>query len=219
MAILLKNTAVWFIGLLLVSCHAPNPHLPSSWNRERVDPFTMAEDPEMAELHLFIIYANHMCSHTVLRIHHPEMGVVFWDPAGGYGTPEYPVRATRIRDLVVKPIPSVFDYLEFRQYLPTDSMEIFEFDLDPEVAAEMIRVLRTGIARGKHAYDTETDPFYCSSSISKFLLTYAPDRFPMDRYFYPHDLAKRLYQLNPKRVLIYSDDGLFHYFPENFCSK
>lgn len=216
MAISWKNTAVLFVCFLSVSCHGPNPHLPSSWTRERVDPLTMAEDPELAEMHVFIIYASHMCSHTVLRIHHPDIGVVFWDPAGGYGTPEYPVKATRIRDLVIKPIPSVFDYFEFRQFLPTDSMEIFEFDLDPELAAEMIRVLRTGIAGGKGAYDTETDPFYCSSSISKFLSTHARDRFPIDRYFYPHDLAKRLYQLKPKRVLIYNDEGLFHYFPEDF---
>ncbi len=201
------------ILVFLCGCHAPNPHLPIDWNSRPVDPLTFKEDGPQSVLHVFIIYASNMCSHTVLRVWDPELGVVFWDPAGGYGKPDYPVVATRIRDLVVNPTPSILDYLEFRQYLPTDSMEIFEFELESELAQSLIQTLHTGLKGGRGAYDTKTDPFFCSSSISKFLAEQAPSRFPISKTFYPHDFAKHLYQLHPDRVLLYDESGIRHYFP------
>ena len=208
---------IQWIGILLaftlVGCHGPSPMRPPTWTGTEVSPMTLV-DREQARLHVFIIYTSTMCSHTVLRIHSPTHGTVFWDPAGGYGEPDYPVKAKRYRDLVVDPIPTVLDYLDFRQYLPTAEMEIFEFELEDSEARRMIDVLHSVMSDAPDRFDTRTSPFYCGKRISEFLADHARGVVEVTPKFYPHDLAAQLYAQPPDRVLVYREELVFHYRPE-----
>ena len=148
--------------------HKPAPNLPADWQGTPI-PLASLADKDTDKLYVFIMYDKRMCAHTLLRIHSPRYGTVFWDPAGGYGKPEYPVVARRRDDLVIDPIPSIADYLSFRQYLPTSKVEIFEFDITPEQSKRLIGLL-TPRAGQKHApYKTDTKPMYCATTVSKFL--------------------------------------------------
>lgn len=198
--------------LAMSGCHSPAPFLPINWAPKEINPLSL-EDSQQAKLHVFIMYSSRMCSHTTLRIYAPGHGVVFWDPAGGYGTPEYPVVAKRRSDLVVDPIPSVLEYIDFRQYLPTSRAEIFEFNLSGEKAIQMIDILRSGKHSDGGRFITRTDAFYCSSSISEFLERYAGDEIRVTKEFFPHNLARQLYQNKPARVFIYDKKGLYRYDP------
>ena len=200
------------ILLILTGCHGPTPYLPETWLPKPIDPLVL-EDTGGARMDIFIIYASHMCSHTALRIYSPTEGSVFWDPAGGYGTDEYPVVAARSEDLVIDPIPSVLDYVDFRQYAPTSRMEIFEFNLPDEEAIRMIRILRSGICPDGSRFMTDTDSFYCSTVISGFLSKYVTSTLHVGKEFFPHNLAKSLYAQSPDRVIIYGKNGMFQYYP------
>ena len=212
-SVMLVNMRFWLMILLLglCGCHSPNPHLPVFWTRTAVDPLLLADDASHPTLHLFIIYSSNLCSHTVLRISDPSLGTVFWDPAGGYGKPDYPVVARRVRDLVVNPVPSLADYIHFRNYLPTASMEIFEFLLDPVVARKMIEALRGEDTSSP--WDTRTQAFQCSSNISSFLATHGGERFRMKSFFFPHDLAAQLYEIGPDRLYLLNQTGFYLYLP------
>jgi hypothetical protein len=202
-----------FVPLLfLAGCHGPTPYLPTVWDPKEISPLVL-EDSDEARMEIFIIYSSHMCSHTTLRIYSPSVGTVFWDPAGDYGTPEYPVVARRVNDLVVDPVPTVLDYVAFRKYAPTSRMEIFEFALSDEDAVRLIRILRSGFYPDGSRFMTRTQPFNCSSSISKFLEHYAKSIMDVKKEFFPHNLAKRLYAQPPDRVIIYDKNGISQYFP------
>ena len=204
------------LGIVLLGalsgCHGPAPYLPEAWTPKTIGSLAL-EDNDEARMDIFIIYSSHMCSHTALRIYSPKEGSVFWDPAGGYGTDEYPVVAARHNDLVVDPVPTVLDYVDFRQYLPTSRMEIFEFKLPDEVAVRMIDILRSGYYPDGKRFYTRTDAFYCSTRISEFLSKYAGDVVNVGKEFFPHNLAKRLYAQPPDRVIIYDENGMFRYYP------
>ena len=204
------------LGIVLLvalsGCHGPAPYLPEAWTPKTISPLTLEDNGE-AKMDIFIIYSSHMCSHTTLRIYSPTEGSVFWDPAGGYGTDEYPVVAARHNDLVVDPVPTVLDYVDFRQYLPTSRMEIFEFKLSDEVATRMIDILRSGYHSDRKRFYTRTDAFYCSTRISEFLLKYAGEVLDIEKEFFPHNLAKRLYAQPPDRVIIYDKNGMYQYYP------
>ena len=207
-------SVLFLIILLLVStgCHGPTPYLPETWLPKPVDPLVL-EDNDEARMDIFIIYASHMCSHTAVRIYSPTEGSVFWDPAGGYGTEEYPIVAMRSEDLVIDPVPTVSDYVDFRQYAPTSRMEIFEFELADAEAIRLIRILRSGIYPNGSRFVTRTDAFYCSTVISEFLSEYATSTLRVHKEFFPHNLAKALYAQSPDRVIIYDKNGLFQYYP------
>jgi len=196
--------------LLLNACHTPAPHLPSDWEPKPVNTARL-DDAETGRLHLFIIYSSNMCSHTALRLYSPTAGVVFWDPAGGYGSAEYPVVAKRYKDLVIDPIPSVRDYLDFRQYLPTSKMEIFEFSIPEPLAAELVDRLNTARTRNPNAYPTKTDSFRCSTKISQFLERHASQVIPVKSVFFPHDLAEQLYRIPGAKVFIYDPPELMQF--------
>ena len=190
--------------------HPPAPNLPAHWQGDPI-PLESLEEAPSDKLYVFIMYDKSMCSHTVLRINSPEHGTVFWDPAGGSGTPEYPVVAKRKNDLVVDPIPTVIDYLAFRHHLPTSKVEIFEFDIEPDHSKRLIDLLRPLAGESRSIYKTKTAPMYCASTISRFLSEHASDVIPVNRHFFPHALSAELYEANPARIILWDYDSIIQY--------
>jgi hypothetical protein len=190
--------------------HKPAPNLPAHWQGK---PIAMASlvDSETDKMYVFVMYDKSMCAHTVLRIHSPAHGTVFWDPAGGYGKPEHPVVAKRRDDLVIDPIPTIPDYLDFRQYLPTSKVEIFEFDIQPSESERLINLLRPKLGERRAPYKTETAPMYCATAISKFLSEHARDIINVKKHFFPHALSAELYAANPTRIILYDYDSILQY--------
>ncbi|MCZ6672235.1 MAG: hypothetical protein O7C75_04770 [Verrucomicrobia bacterium] len=198
------------LGVFSGCMHKPAPNLPSHWEGQPV-PMASLADKETDKMYVFIMYDKTMCVHTVLRIHSPQYGTVFWDPAGAYGKPEYPVVAKRRNDLVVDPIPSIPDYLSFRQYLPTSKVEIFEFDIKPSQSKYLINLLSPMAGETRAPYKTKTAPMYCASSISKFLSTHAKDIVQVRKTFFPHNLSAALYEANPTRIVLWDYDSILQY--------
>ena len=205
-SIILTATLIVFSGCM----HKPAPNLPAHWQGKPI-PMASLEDPEADKMYVFVMYDKSMCAHTVLRIHSPEHGTVFWDPAGGYGKPDYPVVAKRRNDLVIEPIPTIPAYLDFRQYLPTSKVEIFEFDLKPSESEHLINLLRPKLGERHAPYKTETAPMYCSTAISKFLSQHAGDIIHVNKNFFPHALSAELYAANPTRIILYDYDSILQY--------
>jgi hypothetical protein len=198
------------LGLVTGCMHQPAPNLPTNWQGKPIQ-MTSLQDSPTDKMYVFIMYDKSMCAHTVLRIHSPQYGSVFWDPAGGYGKPEYPVIAKRKDDLVIDPIPTIPDYLSFRQYLPTSKVEIFEFDIKPEQAKRLIELLTPRIGERHAPYKTETSPMYCSTAISRFLNENATDILKVKKNFFPHALSKELYDANPTRIVLWDYDSILQY--------
>jgi hypothetical protein len=196
---------------VLTGCmHRPAPNLPVHWQGKPI-PMESLEDKPTDKLYVFVMYDKSMCAHTVLRISSPDHGTVFWDPAGGFGKPEYPVVAERRHDLVVDPIPTIPQYLDFRQYLPTSKVEIFEFDISESQAERLIGLLRPEIGEKRAPYKTATDPMYCSTAISKFLSLHAKDILSVEKSFFPHAFSAQLYAANPTRIILYDADSILEY--------
>ena len=162
-------------------------------------------------MYIFIMYDKNMCAHTALRIHSPQNGVIFWDPAGGYGKPEHPVVAKRRDDLVIDPIPTNSDYLSFRHHLPTSKVEIFEFDISPSQSKRLIGLLTPQAGQKYALFRTDTNPMFCASAISKFLSQHATDVVRVQKTFFPHNLSAALYEANPTRIVLWDYDSIFQY--------
>ena len=204
-----------FVGLIfslvMTGCmHKPAPNLPATWQGTPIQ-IESLEDAPTDKMYVFVMYDKSICAHTVLRISSPQYGTVFWDPAGGYGKPEYPVVAKRKDDLVVDPIPSIPDYLSFRQYLPTAKVEIFEFDIEPEQSKRLIDLLTPRLGERHAPHNTATSPMYCATAISKFLSTHATDIINVKKSFFPHALSAELYDANPSRIVLWDYESILQY--------
>lgn len=207
------KSPVFLLGglLLLTGCmHKPAPNLPAHWQGKPI-PMESLGDRSEDKLYIFVMYDKSMCAHTVLRIHSPAHGTVFWDPAGGFGKPEHPVVAERRYDLVVDPIPTIPQYLDFRQYLPTSKVEIFEFDISEFQAKRLIDLLRPASGERRAPYKTATDPMYCSAAISKFLSLHATDILSVEKSFFPHAFSAQLYAADPARIILYDSESILEY--------
>lgn len=193
--------------LLATGCmHKPAPNLPATWQGTPIQVASL-EDKPADKMYILIMYDKSMCAHTALRISSPQHGVIFWDPAGGYGKPEYPVVAKRKDDLVIEPVPTIPDYLEFRQYLPTAKVEIFEYDLTPEQSRRFIELLTPKPGEKRALFKTETRPLYCSTAVSSFLKEHAADILRVEKNFFPHAFSAQLYQSKPTRIVLWDFDS------------
>ncbi len=202
------------ILISLVGCvgNAP-PNIPVNWI-ENTTPIATDDlaDGSTPKLHIFIMYGSLFPLHTALRVYHPEIGAAFWDPEGGYGTEgKKGPRAKRVKDLVVDPVPTVRDYLYFREVNFTKKTEVFEFELRPEVAAELLHLLTPPKKGEKANYDTDIDGPFCSSAISKFLQKHSDQTVATPQVCLPQTFSKYLYEQNPDRVIIADNDQFWEY--------
>ena len=202
------TVVVLSLSLILQGCsHRPLPFKPESVIDKGVyQEIEECTAPE-ACLQIFIMYEEFMCSHTALRLQIGEQDSLFWDPAGGYGR-RSSVKAIRKNDLVVSPVPTVNEYIQFPKENATDAIEFFEFHISAERADELMKRLRGDLVdklEGK--FITTTTGMFCSDAVSRFLERFASHYLPVKKTFLPHNFAKQLYAIPPDRIIIFEEDN------------
>lgn len=192
-----------FINFTSGCAHSPLPFVPKELEKIPGGEKVKECGSDISCLQIFILYGSMGCSHAAIRLQVTENDTVFWDPAGGYGIAGS-VRATRVKDLVIKPVPTVNEYLQFRTEVPTEAAEIFEFWLERSDAEYLLSVLRQNSEKGNAdiLFDTQGVGLFCSYHISEFLEKFAGRVIIVKQAFLPHNLAQQLYGENPDRVLV-----------------
>ncbi len=207
------------------------PMLPGSWNANECDAKSLDDKPEQAKLHVMVMYHKNSCKHTALRLYSPSKGSLFWDPAGAFATQirylgpaarhhrEFATKrymdAKRRDDVMSEKVPSLNQYLDWRKAINTHAVEIFEFNITDGEAEELYAILHDGTKRShpKGRFSTKAIGLTCGLSVARFLHRFAEDIVEVDTVFFPHNLAKQLYEKNPDRVIIYRDEQLSYYIP------
>ena len=191
---------IQFLVLVISGCaHSPLPSVTEEFKEIQVSEEESECKSDTSCLQIFIMYGELGCSHAALRVEVTSDKTVFWDPAGGYGIAGS-VDAIRLKDLVIDPVPTVGEYLEFRNEVPTEAAEIFEFVLERSDADYLYGVLKQ--SNTETLYDTQGIGLFCSYHISEFLEKFAARILSVKQVFLPHSLAEQLYQQQPERVLI-----------------
>ncbi|MFQ5687389.1 MAG: hypothetical protein ACE5GV_12100 [Candidatus Scalindua sp.] len=235
---MLKKNISIVLFILGVSIHAGccchrsyPPMLPLDWSARECNKKSLEDDPEQARLHVLIMYHGMSCTHTALRLYCRTKGPLFWDPAGSFAkrerylgpaarqnksfaAPPY-MDSVRLDDVITEEVPSINQYMAWRKLINTHTVEIFEFNISDAEAEELWTILRYGTKRShtKGAFGTHSIGLTCGLSVARFLHRFAEDIVKVDTVFFPHNLAKQLYQENPDRVIVYMDDQLYYYIP------
>jgi hypothetical protein len=223
---------VFGIGLQAGCCyHRSNPPmLPKAWYGKECDAKSLDDNPGQSKLHVMVMYRGTSCVHTTLRVFCQTKGPVFWDPAGGFAAKHHyagqarrhrrfdaPVKDGYVRenDVLVEKVPGLNQYLDWRKRIDTHAVEIFEFNLTDSEAEELYTILHYGTKRShpKGRFSTKAIGLTCGLSVARFLHRFAEDIVEVDTVFFPHNLAKQLYNEKPDRVVIYRDDHLSYYIP------
>jgi len=213
--------ALLLIICLLVGCiHAPAPYRPSDWVNKRIDLKSVADPPGQPLLQVIIVYGDLWSHHTALRLVHPDRPLLFWDPGGGYGVdlPE----DVRSRDLIRTNPPDLETYLAHIWHFSSLEVEVFEWHLKPEDAAELYGVLLTGTDKNHPAgrFTTTTVGLFCTVAVSDFLHRFAGKTLTVPKsFFLPEHLARVLYTQSPKRVLAFRRGRQTAYFPPGITSS
>lgn len=189
---------------MCVSCmHAPLPNLPDNWTGEIVPPEVLEDKPDMASLQLFIMYGGLGCNHTASRYYCPGKGALFWDPGGNYGHHGF-VKVTRKFNVVTQNVPTVNDYLHWRNLIPTMATEVFVWEGNDRSLCELydrIKTASTGV--WVDGFTTASGGMFCSAATSSFLHRFAGDLFKVDKWGLPHNLSKQIHlQGHPDRIYI-----------------
>ena len=205
--------------------------LPVSLNANDCNPKSLDDKPEQSKLHVMVMYHTTSCKHTALRLYCRTKGPLFWDPAGAFATQicylgpaarhhrEFATKrymdSKRTDDVMSKKVPTLNQYIDWRETINTHAVEIFEFNLTDSEAEELYAVLRYGTKRShpKEQFTTKAIGLTCGLSVARFLHRFAEDVVEVDAVFFPHNLAKQLYKKNPDRVVIHRDGQLSYYIP------
>lgn len=199
-----RTFLVFCLLVLISSCaHSPLPFVAKGLKRVPGSQKDNECSSNTSCLQIFIMYGEFSCAHTALRVQINENKTVFWDPAGGYGIAGS-VNAVRVKDLVISPVPTVSEYLEFRSVIPTEAAEIFEFEIERRDAEYLYNVLSQSSKESdpEASYDTQGVGLFCSYHVSEFLEKFAGRVLSVKQVFFPHSLAKQLYTQRPNRVLV-----------------
>ncbi len=208
---------MWFtIGLLvLVGCGGGVQAMPEHWRAQPVKSASVFDAPEgSAKLQILCAYGGLMDNHAALLLTAPGRARVFWDPGGQYGhyTPE---GVRRKRCVVAVDAPCLTDYLKWRQRESDVWVEVFEWDLRPETAQRLHRVLLDGSERnGPDRWDSNAVGTQCSVAISKYLRRFAREVTPIDRTCrLPTHLSRWIKEnCPPDRVLAFRPGQAYHVY-------
>ena len=217
----MRILAPMLLCICLTSCcmHAPAPYRPSTWIGTSTTIESTADIPDQPLLQVIIVYGPMWCHHTALRVVCPDRPVLFWDPGGSYGVSD--PEDVRSNDLIrIKP-PGIEAYLQFIWKHSSTEVEIFEWDLTPEQARDLLDVLLQGTDKDHPAgrFTTTTLGLFCSAAVSDFLHRFAGKIVTVPRsFFFPHDLAKVLYTQSPRRVLWFRRKQQTMYVPHRIPS-
>ncbi len=209
--------ALLLLTFLLIGCvHGPAAYRPTNWDYNRVDLKAVADLPNRPLLQVIIIYGPWWGHHSALRLVCSDRPVLFWDPGGSYGA--FHKEDIRSKDLIVKDPPDLEAYLQFTWNYNNVEMEVFEWDLETEVAHELYDVLFNGTDKNHPAgrFKTATMGGFCCVALSDFLHRFATKIMNVPKsYFFPHNLARVLYTQSPKRVLAFRRGKQVIYVPPN----
>jgi hypothetical protein len=213
--------ALLLIICLLVGCvHAPAPYRPSLWENAPIDMISVADPPDQPLLQVIIVYGPAWDHHSALRLVCPGRPVLFWDPGGGYGVdlPE----DVRSKDLIRINPPDLETYVRHIWRFSSLEVEVFEWDLKPEVARDLYDVLLNGTDKNHPAgrFTTTTMGLFCTVAASDFLHRFAGKTLTVPKsFFFPEHLARVLYTQSPKRVLAFRRGRQTGYFPPRITSS
>lgn len=212
--------ALLLIICLLVGCvHAPASYRPSLWENAPIDMKSVADPPDQPLLQVIIVYGPAWDHHSALRLVCPGRPVLFWDPGGGYGVdlPE----DVRSKDLIRINPPDIETYLRHIWRFSRLEVEVFEWDLKPEVARDLYDVLLNETDKNHPAgrFTTTTMGLFCTVAVSDFLHRFAGKTLTVPKpFFLPDHLARVLYTQSPKRVLAFRRGRQIAYFPPGITS-
>jgi hypothetical protein len=206
-----RSLACLLLAVSLSACcaHFPAPYRPADWPRITSAVQALTDPPLEAKLQVFIVYGLLWCHHSAVRLTVPGHSVVFWDPGGSYGVPEPDI--VRERDLILARPPDIDAYLKYIWSRSSQELEIFEWPLPASDAEKLRQVLMNGTDKDHPAgpFKTHTLAGRCSLAVSDFLHRFGGKVVSVPRtYFFPHDLARRLYTQSPKRILVFRRDQL-----------
>ncbi len=234
---MLKNISIVILILgtyLLNGCcfhRSYPPMLPSTWNGNECDAKSLEDNPEQSKLHVVVMYHKASCKHTALRLYCRTTGPLFWDPAGAFATQirylgpaarhnrDFATKrymdSERRDDVMSDKVPSLNQYMDWRKIINTHAVEIFEFNIAESEAEKLYAILRHGTKRShpKGRFSTKAIGLTCGLSVARFLHRFAEKIVEVDTVFFPHNLAKQLYNKDPDRVIIYKDGYLSFYIP------
>lgn len=192
------------ITFMILGCgHKPTPFLPLKASKVHIASKNLEDKKGRAGIQVFIMYSSAFCSHTALRLYHPDKGALFWDPAGGYGI-EGKTYVKREKDIILTDTPTINDYIRFRTEIPTKTMEIFEWEISLDTADQFYSVLLNGTDKfhPNGRFSTKGKGLFCGAHVSDFLERFGSDLFQVKKVFFPHDLSKQLYKNRPYRIII-----------------
>ncbi len=214
---------VWFVRLALVislqslaACHNGGAQPPVGWQGHAIDLADHADPVDHGRLQVFCCYGPMLPNHTALRLVAPDKPTIFWDPGGGYATDENIIR--RRNDLVIVDPPDLPTYTQYRMAKVKDaSTEVFEWDINPRLAAQWHEVLNSGTDKShpNGKFSTQSVGMACCLSVSGFLQQFGGQKILVPKkYFLPQDLAAILKTQRPDRVIILRrDEPVLVYVP------
>jgi hypothetical protein len=100
-------------------------------------------------------------------------------------------------------------YWRFAVSTEDTAMEVLEWILTEQRADAFHQILISGAQDSGRTdgFTTDSAPFYCSISLSEFLMRYGRGLATADKsYFWPSSLAGHLRAQQPHRVLVFSTD-------------
>lgn len=174
--------------------------LPAEKNIDAAEPLLSAR------MQVFICYGWMTSNHACMRIDGPGKKALYWDPGGGYGQhdEEIPTKYDLLLDEHALTMEQLWDYRSVGCNEP--AMLMFEWPLTQSQANDMRDALVQGHRKdGKGGeFNSDVPGGFCSMAVSSFLKTFASEQTPLPRrWFWPHNLAKRLWTYDPERVLLY----------------
>jgi hypothetical protein len=127
----------------------------------------------------------------------------------------------RSKDLIRINPPDLETYLRHIWRFSSLEVEVFEWGLKPEDAAELYGILLTGTDKNHPSgrFTTTTMGFFCTVAVSDFLHRFAGKTLTVPKsFFLPEHLARVLYAQSPKRVLAFRRGKQTAYFPPRMTS-
>ena len=209
------SCALLICALLVGGCHSGGV-VPDGWV-EAAAAVEAIDDADAAKLQVIICYGRLLSNHTNMRMQTPDRPALFWDPGGYYGT--NPTLAhvrgvERHKDLITARPPTLEDYWYHRHaYHDETVMEVFEWDIRPQIGQRLRSVLEQGTDDSHPAgrFDNDYPGWFCCIAVSDFLRRFGQDVTPVDqKYFMPQDFAQYLWKQQPDRVHIFRRKDMSH---------
>jgi len=208
---MLRWISLLMAACFLGACHSPmNIKPPAQWVASSPAPMAMSLAPQQpqdrdATMRVIICYSPLISSHACLLMDGPGSQRLFWDPGGTFGQDKAPY--VRQGDVLLD--DSALNLQELWQYRRVGCNEphvlVFEWKITA-MQAQHRRAILTRHARdekGSVLFDADAPGGQCSVYMSAFLRRFCEETSKqVGDCFWPHNLAKQLWQCQPDRVML-----------------